>query len=128
MTETVKVVDLHQTKEDAYERGYLRFEDAEVEHPEEWGFHYFTESAEWANNVLPKLRAMAGYDDTEDGGVYAGTYQVERRVVLVEEPRDEPAEGDIINGRYLHDELVDCYRDGANDAALGREKGTSLEV
>lgn len=30
-------------------------------------FEYWTESAEYANNVLPRLRAIAGYDDAGYG-------------------------------------------------------------
>lgn len=125
---TVKVIDEWAAKEDAYSEGYERFSRFDGEETEDFDFAPFTDSAEWANHILPRLRATAGYDDVEnDEQTRTGTYQIENQIVLVEEPDDEPAVGELTDGHFFFEDLVDCYRSGAYDAATGRERGHSLE-
>ena len=103
---TVKIIAEWDAKHEAYNRGYSRFLNRDLVDIEEYHFSQFTETAEWANTVAPDLRAMAGYDDRGHG-----TYQQEpEAIVLVEEPEDEPAEGELLDDPwYFLDELVECF-------------------
>jgi hypothetical protein len=64
-------------------------------------FSYFTDSARWANSLLPRLRSLAGYDDTTGVGTYT-------------DPAGSPPDA--------LDELVGAYRDGWVDKSLGYER------
>lgn len=76
------------------------FEDSNPEVP--------TDSANWANNLAPKLRALSGY---VDGG--HGTYQ--------QVPVD--------NAHHLHQEVtLHAFHQGYHDRAEGEEFEASLEV
>ena len=100
--------------EEAYRMGHDEFSDVEADSAEDVEFHYFTESARWANIILPRLRAMAGAAD--EMGV--GTYTDHRDVAAIHSgcEEDEPAEADLISSKHVHGELVDAYRMGALDA------------
>jgi len=115
---TIHVVDEIEAKEDAYHMGYNRFEGMDtLEENEPLEFHLFTESAQWANNIAPKLRAMVGAKDSGHG-----TYQQHGEIVTVTEPRDSPMEGQQCDSFELYNELIDMYRQGAEHAARGRDK------
>jgi hypothetical protein len=123
MTTTVKIIAEWDAKQEAYNRGYSRFQHGDPVEPEEFHFSHYTGSAEWANTVAPSLRAMAGYDDTGHG-----TYQEEPyAIVLVEVPEDEPAEGEFLRKPWhFLDELVECFQSGAFDAATGADRDPPL--
>lgn len=114
----VAVVKPHYAIEEAYNMGYKRFEGA-YDETGEFDFSGFTDSAEYANSVLPDLRAMAGFADHGHG-----TYQERRRVAATHPgcEEDEPAEADLMDAGALHSELADAYRKGAVDGAAGWEK------
>lgn len=120
MTDDIAVVKPLYATEEAYNMGYDRFEGvADEEEDIIWDFHHFTETAEYANNVAPDLRAMAGHADSGPG-----TYTINRKVAAIKEgcEEDEPAEAALIDARHVFEELVDAYRKGATDAAHGRER------
>lgn len=113
-----KVINEWRAKEEAYSDAYYRFSQGEEVDEEDFQFSHFTESATWANTVAPNLRAMAGYDD--EG---YGTYQTPVPIVLVSEPDDEPAVGQLVEEPWhFLDELHQAYQRGAFDAATGRER------
>jgi len=115
---TIYVVDEIEAKEDAYHMGYNRFKGMDtLKEDELLEFHLFTESAQWANNIAPQLRAMAGAKDSGHG-----TYQQHSEIVTVTEPRDSPMEGQQCDSFELYSELIDMYRQGAEHAARGRDK------
>ena len=96
---------------EAYEMGYTRALDVSAELPDDHdraieevsrGFEGYTGGASYANNVLPTLRAMAGYED--DGH---GTYT---RCNTKNVPYDRLAR------------LVDAFRLGYEEKCLGNEK------
>lgn len=118
MTNETETIDMAETRKEAYEMGFDRFKGLSGEETEEFTFEPFTQSAEWANTILPRLRAMAGYSDSG-----YGTYTEENTVLVTSE--DPSAERE---SRYLFDELVDMYRNGAYDAVdPDREKYDLLE-
>ena len=115
------VVVLETAVEEAYRMGYMRFNSAdEIDSDEDihMALDGFIQSAEWANTVLPSLRATAGY---ADGG--RGTYQLARDVALIRhyEMDDRPIEAEQLNSSYLYDDLVDAFQYGAIDAMEGNE-------
>lgn len=118
----VKVIDEWRAKEEAYSDAYYRFSQGEEVSEEDFQFSHFTESATWANTVAPRLRSMAGYDD--EG---YGTYQTPVPIVLVSEPDDDPATGQLLEEPWhFLDELVESYQSGAFDAATGKERDPPL--
>lgn len=72
-----------------------------------YAFEGFSQSAHYANNVLPTLRQLAGYEDSGHG-----TYQ--------NPPNDEAP--------YLLNELVVTFIDGYYDALYGREKDHTRHI
>lgn len=120
MPEEIAVVKPYYYKEQAYNKGYDRFEGAEdIPDDEEVRLDGFTQSATYANHVLPGLRSMAGYDDSGPG-----TYTIERQVAAIMPgcEEDEPAEAELVSSNYVFEELVDAWRSGAYDALDGRER------
>ena len=113
MSETISVVRPAYALEEAYRMGHDEFSDLRGEETENFEFRYFTDTARWANHILPKLRAMAGYADTA-----GGTYTDERRIAAIHPgcEEDTPAEARLIDGHHLFRSLVDAYRTGAYDA------------
>ena len=113
MSETISVVRPAYALEEAYRMGHDEFSDLRGEEAENFEFRYFTDTARWANFILPKLRAMAGYADTA-----GGTYTDERRIAAIRPgcEEDTPAEARLIDGHHLFTSLVDAYRTGAYDA------------
>ena len=112
----VAVVKPYYLLEEAYRMGHDRFKDAEQ--PEDdydliEGLSHFKGTATWANNVAPKLRAMAGY---ADGG--HGTYQQDRQVAAIHDgcEEDEPAEADLMDASQLYGRVVEAWDTGALDA------------
>ncbi len=112
MTEKIAVIKPYYLKEEAYKMGHDRFKDVEAD-IEEFELSHFKETATWANNVAPKLRAMAGFDDSGPG-----TYTVHRRVAAIEPgcEEDEPAEAELTDPHDIHEELVRAFDMGAYDA------------
>lgn len=99
-------VDIVECKKEAYEMGYDRFAVADtVDDPE---LHYFKESAEWCNTILPKLRCMSGYSDSGHG-TYTTVETVETEIQEVE-------------SHHLLDEIVSAWDMGARDALTGEMK------
>jgi len=64
-------------------------------------FSHYTDTARWANTILPQLRALAGYDDPMGVGTYT-------------------AGGPAATWRL--DEVVEAYRDGYVDKTLGYDR------
>jgi hypothetical protein len=123
MTEEVKVIDRWATLDQAYDMGYNEFDGMlEAESAEDFDFSHFTQYARWANHILPKLRSMSGFSDRGHG-----TYTEENNVVLVDEPDDEPADGLLMECHHFHEDVVDEYRRGAYDAALGEGYTSAYE-
>ena len=121
---TIPVVVEPEAKEEAYRMGYKRFhERPDGEDRDEYWFSHYAESAEWADNKLPKLRAMAGAKDRGHG-----TYTEHRDIVVVQEPDDRPMVGIEWNSSRLFEELVDQFRNGAHDKVEGNEYGDSMEL
>lgn len=121
---TIPVVVKPEVKEKAYRMGYERFEERpKDEDKDEYWFDHYTESAEWANNKDPKLRAMAGANDHGHG-----TYTEHRDIVVVQDADDRPMEGTEYDSQFLHGELVKHYKNGAHDKVEGREYGDSMEL
>lgn len=120
----IAVVKPYYLKEEAYNMGYDRFEGCEVESIEGFDLAPFRSSAAYANNVLPSLRAMAGAADRG-----AGTYTDHREVAAIKPgcEEDEPAEAELVNSRYIFDELLEAWDMGAYDGALGKERGEGLD-
>lgn len=118
MTENIAVVKPYYATGEAYNMGYRRFSGIDGDETEDFDLSPFKSSAEWANNVAPSLRSMAGYDD---GG--HGTYAHDRQVAAIEAgaEEDEPAEATLTRASYLFSELVEAYDRGAYDAASGRD-------
>lgn len=112
MTE-IPVIDINKAKAQAWQMGAAEFHDVDIG-IDEFDLSPFYDTARWANIVLPKLRAQAGY---EDGG--HGTYQGDREVVVVEEPGDQPATGERVASSDVLAELTDAFSQGAYDAVDG---------
>lgn len=125
MPDEIAVVKPYYAKEKAYNKGFERFEDAEIEEPEDFDLGPFQSTATYANHVLPNLRAMAGH---ADGG--HGTYTENRQVAAIKPgcEEDEPAEAELTEARFIFDELVDAWTTGVYDAVAGNEKGERLET
>lgn len=116
------VVVADRVVEQAYNLGYDRFESVEADE-DVVDLEGFRSGAEYANHVLPELRALAGYDDAG-----YGTYQQDGEIVIVDEADldDDPIAGDSWTaGEYLS-VVVDRWHDGVRDALEGRERGDSL--
>lgn len=114
---TVAVVREADALDSAYQMGYDGFDEAppEVDEPADALIH-FKESAEWANNVHPKLRATAGYVDSG-----TGTYTVPRKVIVVPDgnEHDSPMNGVQMGIGHVEDALVGAFDKGALDAMSG---------
>jgi len=122
---SIPVVVAPETEEKAYRMGYERFNAADyAQEPEPYWFDNYTQSAEWANIKLPKLRAMAGAADP----MGHGTYTEHRDIVVVDYPDDRPMSGEEWNSQGFHSVLVDKYRDGAHDKIHGEEYGEGFVV
>lgn len=115
----VAVVKPYYALEEAYGMGYGRFEELDGEEAEGFDLAPFQSTAEYANQVLPSLRCMAGYADAGHG-----TYQQHREVAAIQPgcEEDEPAEANLRDASELHERLVDAFSSGAYDAVEGREK------
>jgi len=113
----IPVVVVTEAEENAYQMGYERFTHEPNEPHDDMWFSHYTESAEWANSKLPKLRAMAGAKDS----MGHGTYTEHQEVVVVEEPRDRPMSGELTDSRHIHEKLVELFRYGAEDKIDGND-------
>ena len=110
----IAVVRTRYVTEEAYRMGHSEFSDVEADSADDVEFHYFTESARWANVILPKLRAMAGFGHSGRGSSHMEDRQVAAILPGCEE--DEPAEADLVDSRHILDSLIDAYRMGALDS------------
>jgi hypothetical protein len=119
MSEEIAVVKPHYYTEKAYKKGYARFADQELPDDEMPSLEGFTQSAAYANHVLPGLRSMAGFDDSGPG-----TYTIERKVAAIHPgcEEDEPAEAVLVPSQRVFDCLIEAWRDGAHDAMAGRDR------
>lgn len=113
------VIVIQEAKQDAYDMGYERFEGGDTMEPDEADLAPYHSSADYANNVLPTLRSMAGHADSGHG-----TYTEVREVVLVEEHDldDRPIMGQSTDAHYFMSELVEAFNHGAYDALTGEGK------
>lgn len=111
----VAVVKPYYLTEEAYRMGH-RFtkgmDDDTVPDDELLDLSPIKESARWANNIAPSLRAMAGYLDNGHG-----TYTDAREVaaILPGCEEDEPAEADLCSARDVFNALVKAWDMGAMD-------------
>lgn len=112
MSKDIAVVKPYYLKEKAYNLGHSRFEDMDLPEGEDPEIHHFKESAKWANTVAPRLRAMAGFEDSK-----GGTYTKHRQVAAIKPgcEDDEPAEAELVDARHIYEELVDAWDMGARD-------------
>jgi len=110
------VVNMDVVLEHAYDWGYDEFvgvsEDPD-DYPGEYDAYLFTDSARYANIILPGLRQMSGYADAG-----AGTYAYTRDVVAVGQgvAHQYVTEGDEVASSELLDEVVSKFFEGAHDA------------
>lgn len=112
MTDNIAVVKPYYLKEEAYRMGHSEFEDTDLGPDADPDLSGFTDSARYANHVLPDLRAMSGFEDNK-----GGTYTVNRRVAAIKPgcEEDEPAEAELTEAQYVFEELVSAWRMGAYD-------------
>lgn len=123
MTEhTIGVVPEAETLNEAYNMGFDRYEPAEGEVDPAAALDGISDSAEWANIIAPKLRALAGYVDSGHG-----TYRVERTVAVVRtgDGDDLPRDAVQVDPNHVFEKVVDAYRTGVSDALEGREADDS---
>lgn len=122
---TTNVVVADRVESQAYLLGYKRFEDMAEDEDDEFvvDLDGFRQGSEYANHVLPDLRALAGHNDAGHG-----TYRVGGEIVIVDEADldDDPIAGEVWTAEEYLSVLVDRWHDGARDALEGREKGDSL--
>lgn len=122
MTQDIVVVTEAEALSEAYTRGYDRFSGMDAEIAEDVDPAYFTDSAAWANHVLPTLRCMSGY---RDSGM--GTWQVDGEVAVIQDgdEGDEPAGATTMLASDFQDRVVDAWYNGVyaalDDAVDGRE-------
>jgi len=124
MAQIIPVVKIDDAKEQAYDTGYDKFSEVPVDDPETFDLEGFRDSADYANNVLPSLRALAGHED----GVY-GTWTGDRDVAILEahQEDDVPAKCVVTMASDLLDELLEAWERGAYDAANGEERYATLD-
>ena len=115
---TPKAVNEQEAIESAYNLGYHLFEGSIVVEEDNWDFSHYTDTAEYANRVLPSLRQYAGYGE----GVGPGTHTANREVLL------ETDEGSVeTTAQRVLDTLVDAFETGARDAATGSGQNPRAE-
>jgi len=124
------VVNMDVVLEHAYDWGYDEFVGIDVDGDvrvhgsghdsleledvvREYDPYMITDSARYANIILPALRQMSGYADAG-----AGTYAYTRDVVAVgqEVAHQYVTEGDEVASSELLDEVVSKFFEGAHDA------------
>jgi len=118
----IAVVKPYYATEEAYRMGhrfasgFASVNDETVPDDEPLELSYIKESAKWANNIAPDLRAMAGMSDPGHG-----TYTGDRQVAAVRAgcEEDQPAEAELMDARRLFRVLSDCWDMGARDAYEG---------
>jgi len=128
-TTDVETILIPEVMRDAYDWGYERFHlaladegDMTDKRREELSINLdlYTQSAEWANNILPALRAMAGYSDPMGVGTYT-TLEGDLEVIDPERYKDRDVKR--IEGRAediapeILDGLVDEFFQGAWNGA-----------
>jgi len=128
-TTDVETILIPEVMRDAYDWGYERFHlaladkrDLTDSEREEVAINLdlYTQSAEWANNILPALRAMAGYSDPMGVGTYT---TLEGDLEVIDPERYEDRDVKRIEGRAediapeILDGLVDEFFQGAWDGA-----------
>lgn len=105
--ETIPVLDIEAAKGTARDLGEIEFENVPDDEIDLDGFH---SSAHYANNVLPKLRKLAGFDDAGHG-----TFQVGRTVAVLDGDHDHedlPIEAEAVDAHALVDEIYDAFVEG----------------
>lgn len=121
MVSKIPVVPENKAVREAYNRGYNRFENYETNSDAEEmaPISHFQESAEWANTVLPTLRALSGYEDQGNG-----TYTGRRDVAVIHEQDfdDLPIDGERMGADELLSSLVSIWQTGAYHATSGEER------
>jgi hypothetical protein len=128
-TKDGETILIPEVMRDAYDWGYERFHlaladkrdltDSEREEVS-MNLDMFTETAEWANSILPALRAMAGYSD----GMGVGTYNTLEGTLEVVDPESyKDQEVKRVTGKAediapeILDGLVSEFFQGAWDGA-----------
>lgn len=116
MTENIAVVKPHYTLEEAYQMGHDEFSELDLGPDAEPDLAGFQDSARYANHILPKLRAMAGFEDSGHG-----TFQKDRKVAAIEpgNEEDRPAEAELVDASTVFHALVDAWSTGARDGMTG---------
>lgn len=119
MTEQIKVVKPYYILEQAYQMGHQTGHDARDTVDADIGpedLSHFKETAQWANNVAPELRAMSGFSDHGHG-----TYTDGGKVAAIDPgcEEDEPADAELIDAQHLFDKVVEAYDTGYLDGAEG---------
>lgn len=115
------VILIAEALDDAYADGFDRFEGFDTVDDEPADLEGFRGGATYANHVLPRLRAAAGYTDPTGAGTYTG-----HRDVVVVEPGDEgdrPMPGTTVPSGEVFQELAEAWDAGARDALEGNDRG-----
>lgn len=123
----MQIVVADRAEEQAYNEGYERFDPGDAhEVRADVDLEGFRSGAEYANQVLPTLRELAGHADRLNTGTYTGNEEI----VIVDEADLESDEcvfeGDEYDASGYLSTLVGRWHDGARDALEGRERGASL--
>lgn len=122
----MKIINQEAIEVEAYKYGAEVASRAEgrgwADSPKDVGFDYFTETSEYVNTILPRLRKWSGYNDAG-----MGTYQMTDLVqCLTSDEMEELADGyiegseTVVGSGYVYEWLVDQFSEGYFDAALGR--------
>lgn len=122
--EEIPIIRIDEAKESAYNDGYDRFEGVENGHNiDEFDLGHYKESAAWANNVAPSLRAAAGYADS----INKGTYMEPRTVAVLDadDADDEPPIATLAHTDWVFNQLVDAFDAGAYAGARGEDRDPS---
>lgn len=123
MPEEIAVVKPYYAKEEAFKLG--REEFSGIQDREGFDLSPYKSSARWANTVAPRLRAMAGFEDSTGKGTFTGNRKVAAVKPGCEE--DTPAEAELVEARHIHEELVEAFDNGAFSAVDGIDKDEALE-
>jgi len=109
----IVILDLGEAESEAFGMGCQEFDGVDVDDCDQiidFDAGSITDSARYANIILPCLRALAGMGD--DG---TGCYTEDREVAVIppEARGDLPADGFTTNADYLVSRLVDAFFEGA---------------
>ena len=114
----MKIINIDDVKRAAFDAGFDRFAGVDPVDPEEFDLSYFTESAEYANTILPRLRQFAGY---EDGGYGTYTDPADTLVVTDDDVDELASDAGWIDAQmryspHLFGDILDAWHEGVYEA------------